>query len=242
MLTYSSYPSLTSAYEGTTPVEYNNWIFSAIDQGLVAPMFSLALERSATGGSGQLALGGLPDVNVTESDFTSTPLQILEVTDIAAEAKNYSYYTIIPDGFILEGHQGSGSTFHAIDLSQASDFPVVVDSGTTLMYLPPKVAEEVNALFDPPAVYIEEEGIYETDCWATPPDFKIRINGTDFTVNKADMLLTGSLGYDSYTGGCVTGVQPQPGGPYILGDVFLKSVVAVFDVGSSEMRFAKHDY
>jgi hypothetical protein len=42
---------------------------------------------------------------------------------------------------------------------------------------------------------------------------------------------------------CLTG--PQDGGeegPFILGDTFLNNVVAVFDVGASEMRFAQHNY
>jgi hypothetical protein len=29
---------------------------------------------------------------------------------------------------------------------------------------------------------------------------------------------------------------------YILGDVFLKNVVAVFDIGASQMTFAPHNY
>lgn len=40
---------------------------------------------------------------------------------------------------------------------------------------------------------------------------------------------------------CYTGVQPG-GELSILGDVWLKSVVAVFDVGAAEMRFAAHNY
>jgi hypothetical protein len=31
-------------------------------------------------------------------------------------------------------------------------------------------------------------------------------------------------------------------GVYVLGDVFLKNVVAVFDIGASEMKFAAHNY
>ncbi len=38
----------------------------------------------------------------------------------------------------------------------------------------------------------------------------------------------------------VTGIQAAAGPPAILGDTFLKNVVAVFDVGASEMRFAPH--
>lgn len=38
---------------------------------------------------------------------------------------------------------------------------------------------------------------------------------------------------------CVLGVKNgYNNGPFILGDVFLNSVVAVFDIGAGEMRFA----
>ena len=33
-----------------------------------------------------------------------------------------------------------------------------------------------------------------------------------------------------------------PDGLYVLGDVFLRNVIAVFDVEEEEMRFAKHVY
>lgn len=94
-----AYPSLTSAYSGTDPsldnenttaVPYTNWVFNAIDQGLIAPMFSLAIERGPTGGGGQLALGGLPNISFNHT-FTSTPLKIMDLTPHAIEAKNYRY-------------------------------------------------------------------------------------------------------------------------------------------------------
>ncbi|KAK5118234.1 hypothetical protein LTR85_008214 [Meristemomyces frigidus] len=243
-----AYPTLTSAYRGTdasvdnentTAVQYTNWIFSAIDQGLIDPMFSLAIERGSNGGGGQLALGGLPSLAFNHT-FTSTPLKIIELTPHAVEAKNYSYYTIIPDGFLLSGEEETYYGFQEFSEDPSTTYPVIVDSGTTLVYLPERVADDVNALFDPPSVYIEEEGVYENYCDAVPPTFAIRINGTDFYISGAELLLTGELGYDEYTGGCVTGVQPMDG-IYILGDVFLKNVIAVFDIGASEMRFAPHE-
>lgn len=150
-----------------------------------------------------------------------------------------SYYTIIPDGFLLSGEAETYYGYHEESEDPSTAFPVIVDSGTTLVYLPERVADDVNALFNPPSVYIEEEGVYENYCDAIPPTFAIRINGTDFYISSEDLLLTGDLGYDPETGGCVTGIQPMEG-IYILGDVFLKNVVAVFDIGASEMRFAPH--
>ncbi|EMC91921.1 hypothetical protein BAUCODRAFT_134676 [Baudoinia panamericana UAMH 10762] len=243
-----AFPSLTSAFPGINPaldnpnntVPYTNWIFNAIEQGLIDPMFSLAIERGTNGGGGQLALGGLPTIPFDQT-FTSTPLQIVDLTDDANAAQNFSFYTIVPDGFLLSGQQQTYRGYRNVSESPATNYDAIVDSGTTLMYLPNNIAQAVNALFDPPSVYIEEEGVFENYCDATPPTFAIRINGTDFYINSAEMLLTGAGGQDTYTGGCITGVQPGFGGPYILGDTFLKNVVAVYDIGASEMRFAPHE-
>ena len=52
---------------------------------------------------------------------------------------------------------------------------MIVDSGTTLVYLPNKLAVEINDLYDPPSVYNENYGVFENDCTATPPTFAITI-------------------------------------------------------------------
>jgi len=45
---------------------------------------------------------------------------------------------------------------------------------------------------------------------------------------------------------CISGINDGGNDPgrdlYILGDSFLKSVVAVFDVGAGHMRFAEREY
>lgn len=92
-----AYPSLTSAFKGTNPavdnqnttdVLYTNWVFNAIDQGLINPMFSVVMDRGNNGGGGQLALGGLPSTSYNKT-FTSTPLHIAELIPDSNAAKNY---------------------------------------------------------------------------------------------------------------------------------------------------------
>ena len=39
----------------------------------------------------------------------------------------------------------------------------------------------------------------------------------------------------------MTGIQPGAKNYAVLGDVFLKNVVAVFDIGAEEMKFAPHE-
>jgi hypothetical protein len=42
---------------------------------------------------------------------------------------------------------------------------------------------------------------------------------------------------DPPTGYCAVAVASGGDGPYILGDVFMQNVVAVFDAGAAQMRF-----
>lgn len=161
-----AYPRLTSAYVGTNSsvndndkqVPYDPIMSTMVKQGLIEPMFSLALDRSS--GTGYLALGGLPPVNHTGS-FATTPILMASCphylfksdsasdTQIQIELLNdvkmkteYSFYTIIADAYIYMGsqqtrvHTGTwGQLLQNITVN-TTQFPVIVDSGTTMMYLP----------------------------------------------------------------------------------------------------------
>lgn len=103
----------------------------------------------------------------------------------------------------------------------------------------------MNQAFNPPAVK-QDDGSYTVNCDATPPAHAITINGTSFEINPLDMISV--YGQDD-DGNNLCQTQFFAGGAdpreqtYILGDTFLQNVVAVFDVGAAEMRFAPNsDY
>lgn len=89
--------------------------------------------------------------------------------------------------------------------------------------------------FQPRAVYLYQWGSYFAPCDAIPPRFAIVIAGVDFWVNPADLMYQDFK--DPLTGYCAVAIASGGLGPYILGDVFLQNVVAVFDVGAAQMRF-----
>lgn len=66
---------------------------------------------------------------------------------------------------------------------------IILDTGTTLNYVPTDVADAFAAAFDPPAKFSEDEGLYVTTCNATIPLFTVDIGGTTFTVDQADNIL-----------------------------------------------------
>lgn len=194
-----AYSSLTSAYKGNNfgndrksgLMHYTNFIGNVVKQGKVNPEFSIILDRSGSGS--ELVLGGLPSGN---HDYTSTPLLIYEYSPRAPiEARQYTYYTIEIGGFLVSG-KTIGSNLH-----------VVVDSGTTIAYVPANLAREINAAFSPPAKLVS--GFWEVSCGATPPSFAVSIGGTKFKISPAELLPPKALSYDPNTGLCVSNLAHE---------------------------------
>lgn len=243
-----AYSSLTSAYTGTNPAAdvggstqpYNPLFANMYTTQGVAPLFSLAISRDPTAG-GVLALGGIPAVPHSPY-FAHTPLQSVGV-DASSGTRVYQFYSILTGGFAYSPANASArfTTRTTAANSSGGSTPVrapntsvIVDSGTSLCYLPDAVAAGINAAFDPPAVV--DEGIYTVDCGATAPVFGVVVNDKIFYVNALDLIVP--IGTDR----CVSGVQADFGGLAILGDVWMKNVVAVFDVGNAEMAFAARQF
>jgi len=241
-----AFPSITSAYAGNDPsidgpnnqLPYNPIFFNMFEEGNVAPLFSLAIDRGNA--TGQLALGGIPDVSFSEP-IAIAFLQLLTAVDESnSTTGQYQFYSI-DAGFSFAGSDDiTYSEKSGLPLARpASDAEsvVIVDSGTTLLYAPTKVAYAVNAQFNPPAVFDESQGAFFVDCDATAPAFGVVIGGATFNINPLDLIL--------YNGGgpCLSGIQDAGDSFGILGDVFLKNVLAVYDIGASAMVFAaREDY
>lgn len=258
-----AYSALTSAFAGdnltvdnfnvtgTAPGDqelYSPVVQTMIAQGLNPPLFTLALERSSdlndNAPGGYIAFGGIPPVSGTIGSFFDTPILIHEYFAYPPlEAVNRSFYSILPDAYVYESNASVITTY-------PTTYDAIVDSGTTLLYVPTAVANGFIASFNPPATLYE--GYYYYPCDATAPYFGVKIAGETFNINPADLILPysplGGNGFVNDTTGveyCLIGVIDGGSGVEtfpIFGDVFLKNVVAVFDVGASIMRFAQHTY
>lgn len=240
-----AFPANTRAFSGTSysadsiynQIAYNPLFTSMYVEGSVPQIFSLALERD---GSGQLAIGGTPDVPFVPT-FASSPFQLLTTSGAALGKTFYTFYTITTNGFEYQSTQSNWNTGSWLTYfgnpNDPSKVQVVIDSGTTANYLPPTIANAVNALFEPPAVYNSGLGYFTVPCNGKAPEFGVKIGLETFYVNPKDMIIPLS---DTL---CITGVsRTGPGGNSVLGHTFLKNVLAIFDVGASEMRFAAREY
>ncbi|OJJ69568.1 hypothetical protein ASPBRDRAFT_131051 [Aspergillus brasiliensis CBS 101740] len=239
-----AYPALTFAYPGTNVsadrqanrFNYNPVFTTMYEAGLVSPVFSLAVSRD-TESAGYLAFGGLPPATPKATSFVSTPIETLTTYFPGYNYSGYAFYTITVDEFVGAGFTGTRSaevegTGQWHNVGNTTAFQMIVDSGTTLLDVPDQVADSINAQFHPPATYSADFGAYMVSCNATPPTIGIRIAGHVFPISPQDLI------FDDGQGACFSGVNRAGASLTVLGIVFLRNVVAVFDVGNTVMHFA----
>lgn len=128
-------------------------------------------------------------------------------------------------------------------LGQGKGFPIIVDSGYSTNILPPSLIKVLYGSFKIPPELVEFHGatLFAAPCEAEVPSFGIRIGGHIFEQSAQEVLIPTTNATVDGTSFCALGSQPGIEEAGALGVTFLSSVVAVFDIGASEMRFAQRD-
>ncbi|KAF2159236.1 hypothetical protein M409DRAFT_71135 [Zasmidium cellare ATCC 36951] len=241
-----AYRTLTSAYAGSDPTSdrkgrtmlYNPLFVNMYENEGVPTVFSMAIDRIQSNG-GVLAIGGIPDIPHAPY-WANTEIHPVSVNTTSGEPV-YEFYTIDVDGFAIS--TSTSTQFNPYDNDNpyktplvGNDTDVIVDSGTSLCYVPDDVAAELADAFDPPATWDASTYAYFVDCDATAPVFGVSIEEKIFFVNAEDIIIQIN---DNL---CVTGIQPNLGGLNILGGTFMKNVLTVFDIGAEQLRFAARQF
>ncbi|KAK0638966.1 aspartic peptidase domain-containing protein [Cercophora newfieldiana] len=229
-----AFPVLTNAYIGSgldhssgARIEYSPVFTSMVSQGKVPPVFSIAIDRNSS--SGMLAFGGVaPASGMDTSRVAELDMLIINLNNRREASSEFSFYTIIPDGWEYD------------QVTNSRKYPYIVDSGTTLNYLPTKIAIAINQAFSPPAVYLWSYGAFFTQCNAIAPRVGVVLDGITFWLNPKDLIYHDWA--DPETSLCMTAIADGGYGPYILGDAFMQSAVVVYDVGEAQMRFIPRPY
>jgi hypothetical protein len=115
---------------------------------------------------------------------------------------------------------------------------MIIDSGTSLLYFPDKIAQYIGSLFIPPARYNPDTNTYIVNCTAQAPRVGVRIGGQSYFLSEDDLMDRGpgAVGGQSVGAGrgeCAVAVQNALGGTLVLGDAWLKNVMIVFDLGNA---------
>lgn len=238
------YKPLTSAHPGTSidndtvlfnRAPYDPLFVSMYKQGSIEPWYSLAIDRvprgQETGPGGWLGLGELPPVPHSDK-WAVAPV---EVTEGLPEELTNGVEEITLMTLSVDSLSWASASNKSVETSSQS-FQAVVDSGHNMNLIPTPEANAINAAFDPPAIFDEGTELYIVDCDAEAPKFGITIDGVTFWHEEQDMI------YEVGDGTCYSSVgatgEDEGLALNFLGDAFLKNVVAVFDFGKDEMRFA----
>lgn len=246
-----AYSSLTNQYAGSNAADdipglnipYGPLFTSMYTQNLTAPLFSIALDRdplcSAQADGGVLAIGGIPDIPHGTAWATAN-ISVVGI-DAATGEPEYQFYAIRVNGWAVSADWSADFDVRMTGnrrktaLLGAPTRNAIVDSGTSLIYAPSSVAAGLAAAFDPPAAVSPDTGLYHVECSARVPRFGVVVQYKVFYVNALDLIIDTGLGF------CVMGVQDNGGGLTIVGDVFMRNVLTVFDVGAGQVRFSARE-
>ena len=114
----------------------------------------------------------------------------------------------------------------------------LLDSGTTLIYVPQDVLALLAAVFEAQEV----NGEYYAACAGANADISVEfifVGGTGSVVVPASQMFR--LSSDTTSQVCQFGFQPStdPNNPYILGDIFLTSAYLVYDFDAYTISMAQ---
>ncbi|KAI8931767.1 hypothetical protein NX059_011407 [Plenodomus lindquistii] len=234
-----AYPALVS---GADTLGYNSSMFSLTAADSINPIFSLALSRptldNPTGG-GYLAVGGVPPISY-DPDYITTPT-------LPAIANIYAWYSLTVTGFNISLPTSRLRPSRPRPVRNpkplTSPTPFIIDSGSSLIYAPDSITDYIATSFMPPATFNTRTGMWIVKCNARAPRVGVIIEGKTFWISEEDLMnrgpgAVGGPGMGAQKGYCVLGVQRMGEGSAVLGDVWLKNVLVVFDVKGGRTRVA----
>jgi hypothetical protein len=266
-----AYPALASAHPGVAVDNftflynrstYNPVVFNMAAAGLIKPLFSLAIERipfdDPTGRGGYLALGEIVPVSHSPH-WARAPVVILPQIPInVTDDKSQRAYWALKVKSVVYGPGTKAAGTEACRFNYTEPFPLsaklsknttsfnaVLDNGNQYTWLPSAVAEQINALFSPPAtppVPGSGNPLWSVQCNTTAPVFGVEIDNKIFWHDPRDMMFNGGDGTCTSAIGRAEDLSLNGVTSPFLGLQFFKNVLAVFDFGVDEIRLSARKY
>lgn len=176
--------------------------------------------------TGSILFGGV-DTEQFEGELKTLPIQ--------AEGSIYAEFLITLTGVYM------GDT--AVSTGQA--LPVLLDSGSSLTYLPDAMVQTIYN--DVSAQYDSSEGAAYIACSAANNNTTLRFNFTEpvISVGMDELVLdlvTASGKRPTFNDGteaCLFGIAPSGSGTNVLGDTFLRSAYIVYDLANNQISLAQ---
>ncbi|CCF58545.1 hypothetical protein KAFR_0E03940 [Kazachstania africana CBS 2517] len=221
----STYSGSAAASSSTGRYQYDNFPIRLVQENVIqANAYSLYLDP-ATGSSGTILFGGV-DHNKYSGDLNTIPL----INTLEANG----YTSPIKLQVTLNGLGVSdGSSTSTVTTTQ---IPALLDSGTTLTYLPTAMfdllAEQIGA------TYSSTSNGYVLSCANVDEDSMIVYDFGGFQIQTP---LAGSL-YQLSDDQCELAIGSTSSSYATLGDLFLTHAYVVYDLDNKEISMAQINY
>ncbi|KAK8132411.1 hypothetical protein PG999_000584 [Apiospora kogelbergensis] len=221
---------------------YKNLPVQMMDEGMISTnAYSLWL-NDLDASTGQILFGGVDTAKYKGQ---------LSVIDVLEDSQTNAFTSFIVSMTSLTANSPSGSDALS---SRKLPIPVVLDSGTTLSYLPTDLAiqvwKEVGAVFDTetqmaflPCDMENSKGTFEFG-FAGPNGPKISVDMTELVLDLGEGDNVPRFKSGQYKGKtvCQFGIQNFTSEPFLLGDTFLRSAYVVYDLENNQIGMAATDF
>ncbi|KAI7855733.1 aspartic peptidase domain-containing protein [Circinella umbellata] len=245
------YPKLTAASNQGEPA-YNPFVFNLMDQKLIQqPIFSVYMNNpDEQGWVGEVIFGGTDSSKYT-GEIAYLPVAQLQTSKNPLESvlgssnDGYYYWMVYGQGIGIGNSSSNTMTFKNV-------VPFIIDTGTTLTYLPDDLAVQVaEGLLGKGNFQLDSQSqVFMTSCSAADTATSLRLqmstsekpsdNPVTLSVPGSELLIP----YDGPTvetsTTCILGIAPvgSSSGMYLIGDSVLRSAYLVFDMGENRIGFA----
>ncbi|KAJ5985129.1 hypothetical protein N7522_012325 [Penicillium canescens] len=179
--------------------------------------------------TGSILFGG-----VNTAKFHGT-LQTLPIEKVGGQ---YSEFIIALTGLGLQNSSG-----HHAYSSSTLPAGVLLDSGSSLTYLPDALVEDIYS--DLEVTYESSSGIGYIECSMASRDVNISytFSSPTITVGLNELIIdVGDLFFRNRQRACVFGIVPAGSSTSVLGDTFLRSAYVVYDLANNEISLANTNF
>lgn len=153
--------------------------------------------------------------------------------------KEYGVYQEFNIALTGVGYNGNNGSFFSTNSSNDA-VSVLLDSGSSLVYLPDSV---VSDIYDKTgASYDSSEGVAFIDCDQSNSDETIDFTFSSPTISVSMGELVITAGYSNGQPICILGISPAGDSSCVLGDTFLRSAYVVYDIDNNEISLAQTNF
>lgn len=194
-----------------------------VNQGVIQTnAYSLWL-NDLDASTGSILFGG-----VDSEKYSGT----LSTLPILTEQGVYAEFIIALTGLGANGDEGSFFNNETV--------PVLLDSGSSLMYLPDNVVVDIYNKYG--ATYSSSQGAAFVDCSlaSSSESLEFTFSGVTISVPMNELVIV--AGYSRGKAVCIFGVGPAGDSTSVLGDTFLRSAYVVYDLAQNEISLAQTNF